>query len=44
MARAGPMAPDSEHDVGIRATARKRTLDEDIMSREVGAMLWIANW
>jgi hypothetical protein len=29
---------------GIRAAAHKRTLDEDIMSREVGAMLWIANW
>jgi hypothetical protein len=35
---------DSEYDAGIRAAAHKRTLDEDIMSREVGAMLWIANW
>jgi hypothetical protein len=39
-----PTGTDSEYDAGIRAAAHKRTLDEDIMSREVGAMLWIANW
>jgi hypothetical protein len=35
---------DSEYDAGIRPAAHKRTLDEDIMSRDVGAMLWITNW
>ena len=35
---------DSEYDAGIRPAARKRTLDEDIMSHDVAAMLWITNW
>jgi hypothetical protein len=34
---------DSEYDAGIRTAARKRTLDEDIMSYDVAAMLWVAN-
>lgn len=34
---------NSEHDAGIRTAARKRTLDEDIMSPDVAAMLWIGN-
>jgi len=35
---------DSEYDAGIRPAARKRTLDEDIMSSDVGAMLWVTSW
>jgi hypothetical protein len=35
---------DSDHDAGIQTAARKRTLDEDIMSQDVAAMLWITNW
>jgi len=35
---------DREYDAGIRTAARKRTLDEDIMSHDVGAMLWMTNW
>jgi hypothetical protein len=34
----------SEHDAGIGAAAPKRTLDEDIMSHDVGAMLWVTGW
>lgn len=34
---------NSEHDAGVGTAARKRTLDEDIMSRDVAAMLWIGN-
>jgi hypothetical protein len=32
------------HGVGVGAAARKRTLDEDIMSHDVGAMLWVTGW
>jgi len=32
------------HDTGTGTPARKRTLDEDIMSRDVGAMLWVTGW
>ncbi len=34
----------SGHDAGIRAAAPKRTLDEDIMSHDVAAMLWVTSW
>ena len=34
----------SGYDVGTRAAARKRTLHEDIMSHDVGAMLWVTGW
>ena len=34
----------SGHDAGVRAAARKRTLDEDIMSHDVAAMLWVTGW
>jgi len=35
---------DTEYDAGIRPAVRKRTLDEDIMSPDVRAMVWITNW
>jgi len=35
---------DSEQDVGIETGARKRTLDEDIRSQDVNAMLWLTGW
>jgi hypothetical protein len=35
---------DSDYDAGIRTVVRKRTLDEDIMSHDVGAMLWVTGW
>ena len=44
MARPGPVAHQQRHDAGIGAAARKRTLDEDIMSRDVAAMLWVTGW
>jgi len=34
----------SGHDAGIGVAARKRTLDEDIMSHDVAAMLWVTGW
>ncbi len=34
----------SGHDAGVGAAARKRTLDEDIMSHDVAAMLWVTGW
>ncbi|MGD0245249.1 MAG: hypothetical protein ABSB59_33680 [Streptosporangiaceae bacterium] len=37
-------ATNSEHDASIGAAARERTLDEDIMSHDVGAMLWVTGW
>ncbi len=35
---------DSEYDAGTRIAARKRTADEDIMSHDVAAMLWVTDW
>jgi hypothetical protein len=32
------------HDASVGAAARKRTLDEDIMSQDVAAMLWVTGW
>ena len=34
----------SGYDAGVGAAARKRTLDEDIMSQDVAAMLWVTGW
>jgi hypothetical protein len=34
---------DREYDVGIRAAAGKRTLDEDIMSHDVAGMVWLTD-
>jgi len=35
---------DSEWDAGIRPAVHTRTLEEDIMSRDVAGMLWVAGW
>jgi len=32
------------HDAGTGTAARKRTLEEDIMSHDVAAMLWVTGW
>jgi hypothetical protein len=34
---------DTEYDAGVRPAVRKRTLEEDIMSHDVAAMLWMTN-
>ena len=34
----------SGHDADVRSAARKRTPDEDIMSHDVAAMLWVTGW
>lgn len=42
--RAPVRRTDRDSDAGISAAPGKRTLEEDIMSRDVGAMLWVSGW